>query len=413
VNIWIVNHYATPPDTPGSTRHYDFARELIKHGHQVTIIASGFNHRTRKEERLTGKQKFRREDIGGIEFIWIKTLPYYKGNDWRRATNMLSYTFLVIPLGLKLKNKPDVVLASSPHPFAGLAGYTFAKIRRARLIFEVRDLWPQTLVKIGGYSSKHPIVVLLGALEKFLYRRASSIVVLHPKALNYINELGIPVEKITYIPNGVSVGFFSDTGVALPEELSRTISSLKSQGKLLVIYAGAFGIANALDTILETARLLQKRETDKIHFLLVGEGPEKPRLTEMAQGWELSNLTFFNPVPKTAIPGFLISGDIAVLAYRNSDLYTKYGMSTNKLWEYMMCARPVVWAINTTVNPVEESKCGLTVPAGDSEEMTKAIIKLAGLSSKERQAMRLRGQKYIIKNHSVTLLAERLLEVLR
>src|SRR4030042_1823040 len=106
MNIWIVNHYATPPDSPGSTRHYDFAREFIKRGHKVTIFASSFNHRTRREERLQIKQNYRSENIDGVEFVWLRTSPYYGGNDWRRVVNMLSYSFRVVPRGLKLKESP-------------------------------------------------------------------------------------------------------------------------------------------------------------------------------------------------------------------------------------------------------------------------------------------------------------------
>ena len=135
MNIWILNHYATPPDTPGSTRHFEFARKFVKQGHQVSIFASGFSHRTRREERLERNEACRRENIDGVEFIWIRTVPYYKGNDWRRAVNMLSYSFRVVPLGLRFKESPEVILASSPHPFAGLAGYILAKLKKARFIF--------------------------------------------------------------------------------------------------------------------------------------------------------------------------------------------------------------------------------------------------------------------------------------
>jgi glycosyltransferase involved in cell wall biosynthesis len=173
------------------------------------------------------------------------------------------------------------------------------------------------------------------------------------------------------------------------------------------------GIANALDTIIETARLLQDRGASNIHFLLVGQGPEKQRLTETAQKWGLNNVTFFKSVPKKAVPGLLTIVDIAVLAYKKLDQYTKYGISTNKLWEYMMCATPVVLATNSTFNPVDDSHCGITVPAEDPEKMAQAFANLTSLSAKDRQLIGMRGQEYIQKYHLVPLLAERLLEVLQ
>jgi glycosyltransferase involved in cell wall biosynthesis len=411
VNIWILNHYAIPPDSPGGTRHYDFARELVKRGHQVTIFASSFSHRTRKEERLTKKQNYRREKVNGVEFIWIRTRPYHKGNDWRRVLNMLSYGWRVFSLGRKLKERPDVILASSPHPFAGLAGYFLSRRKKAAFIFEVRDLWPQTLVEIGGYSNKSLVVKFLGILEKFLYRKAEKIVVLPPNAPEYITRLGIPGDKVAHIPNGVNPETFSRSDVGLPEAMAKTIAGLKSKRKLLAVYAGAHGIANALDTIIETARILQDEGIDKVHFLMVGEGPEKAGLITKAKDWRLSNVSFHKPIAKGAIPELLRASDIAVLSWRKSDLY-EHGMSSNKLWDYMVCARPIVWAIDTLGDPVAETNCGITVPAEDSAAMAQAIVKLCSLSNDERREMGLRGHEYIMKYHAIPVLADRLLEVM-
>ena len=410
MNLWILNHYATPPDTAGSTRHFDFARELMKQGHQVAIFASGFNHRTRKEERLEGKQNCRRENIDGVEFIWVRTFPY-QGNDWRRVVNMLSYSFRVMLLGLRLKESPDVILASSPHTFAGLAGCILAKLKRALFIFEVRDLWPQTFVDVGGYSNKSLVVTLMRVLERFLYREAKKIVALLPKASEYIMGLGIPSNKIVYIPNGVDPKLFSNTSIQLPRELDELISGLKSKGKLLVGYTGAHGIANALDTIIEAAELLQEKGADKVHFLMVGDGPEKERLVAKAESRGLNNISFYKSIPKDTVPKLLRAIDIAVISVRKSDLY-KYGTSLNKLFDDMACARPILWATNSVNNPISEANCGITVLPEDSEEMAKAIMALCDLSDKEREDMGMRGYEYVMKYHSVPVLVPKLLEVL-
>jgi len=410
MNIWILNHYATPPDTAGSTRHFDFSRELVKREQKLTIFASSFNHRTKKEERLGGKQIYRRENIKGVEFIWIRTSPY-KENDWRRVVNMLSYSVGVIPLGLIVRKRPDVILASSPHPFSGLAGYILAKIKGARFIFEVRDLWPQTFVDIGGYSKKSFVVKLLQVLEKFLYRRANRIITLAPKASGYITGLGIPNSKIAYIPNGVNPELFSDTSVRLPSEMDEFILQLRSKGKVLVGYAGAHGISNALDTIIEAANLLQKEGVAKIHFFLVGDGPRKEPLMYKAKSYGLGNVDFHNPIPKIVVPEFLRSIDIAVISIRKSPLY-KYGISLNKLFDYMACAKPILWATDSVNNIVAEALCGVTVSPENPEEMAKAIIKLCSLSEDERRLMGKRGYDYVMKNHSVPVLASKLSEIL-
>jgi glycosyltransferase involved in cell wall biosynthesis len=412
MNIWILNHYAHPPDTPGGTRHYDFARELITRGYSVTIFASSFDHRTRKDKWLTGKQGYLQQSIDGIDFAWLKTPPYFGGNDWHRIMNMLTYTFRAVSLGLKLKDNPHVVLASSPHPFAGLAGWLLAKLKGAVFIFEVRDLWPQTLVEIGGYSNKSTIVTLLRTLEKFLYQRARKIVVLLPKGADYITKLGVPVDKIVYIPNGVSPALFSDTGVELPQDMETFISNVKSSEKLLIVYAGAHGIANAMDTILESVRLLKDNTADTVHFLLVGEGPEKQRLIDVAHDWALNNISFFNPIPKEAMPCLLSNSDLALISIKKSNLYD-YGMSLNKLWDYMICARPIVWATNSTNDPVAEAGCGITVPPEDPKAMAAAIITLCDMTEQERRQMGMRGREYVLKHNSVPILTDRLIQVIR
>jgi glycosyltransferase involved in cell wall biosynthesis len=325
---------------------------------------------------------------------------------------MLSYAFRVIPLGLKLKEKPDVVLASSPHPFAGLAGWILAKLKGAAFIFEVRDLWPQTFVEIGGYSDKSPIVVLLRMLERFLYQRARKIVVLLPRASDYITGLGIPVDKIVYIPNGVRPELFSEAFVELPQEMETFISNMKSRGKLLAGYTGAHGTADGLDTIIEAARQLQDKGADKIHFLLVGEGPEKPRLTAVAHNYKLNNINFFSPIPKKAMPRLLNTLDIAIVILKKSTLW-EYGTSKNKLFEYMICALPVIWAINSASDPVAEAGCGITVPPEDPQAMAEAILRICGMSEEERRQMGMRGHEYVLKYHATPVLTGQLLEVMQ
>jgi glycosyltransferase involved in cell wall biosynthesis len=324
---------------------------------------------------------------------------------------MLTYSFRVITLGLRLKKEPDVILASSPHLFAGLAGYILSKLKGAKFFFEVRDLWPQVFVDIGGYSNKSLVVKLLRVLEKFLYRRARKIIVVMPKASDYITRLDILDNKIVHIPQGVNLEFFSNYNVGLPEKLDRVVSSVKSKGKVLVGYTGAHGAADALDTIIEAARLLEKKGVDKVHFLLVGDGYEKRRLMNDAESLGLSNISFSESIPKHAMPALLAAIDIGVITKKKSDLY-KYGVGFVKLFDYMVSARPVVWAVSSEDNPVAETLCGKMVSPENSEETAKAITDLCDLSDKERQDMGMRGYNYVVKHHSMPVLAPRLLKVL-
>lgn len=324
---------------------------------------------------------------------------------------MLSYSLRVIPAGLKLKESPDVILASSPHPFAGLAGCILAKLKRARFIFEVRDLWPETFIGIGDYSSKSLMVKLVRGLEKFLYQRARKIVVLLPKASDYITGLGIPSNKIVYIPNGVSPELFSNTSAKLPQELDEIISGLKSEGKLLVGYTGAHGIVNRVDTIIEAAELLHGKREERVHFLLIGDGPKKKGLVAKTERLSLNNISFYDSIPKYAMPTLLRAIDIAIRSGTKSNL-GGYGISPNKAFDYMAGARPIIWTKNSVNNPVAEANCGISVPPEDAGEMAKAIVQLCDLSEKERGEMGMKGYEYVMKYHSVPVLADRLLKVL-
>jgi len=407
----MLNHYATPPDTPGSTRNYDFATELVKHGHRVSILASSFNHRTMREERVIGKQGYYMEKINGVDFIWLKTSPRYSRNDWRRVLNMISYAARVISLGQQTREKPDAILATWPHPFVGLAGWFLAKSKHVPFILQIHDLWPKNLVEIGGFSSRSPSVKLIGILEKFLCDRASRIIVLLPKGAEYLATLGIPGHKIVYIPNGVSPELFANTSARLPDEISELVFDVKSKDKLLIIYAGAHGIANSLNTIVEAAGVIKAKGIDKAHFLLIGNGPEKSRLADQARALDLDNISFCSPVPKYIIPSLLNMTDIAVKPGRKSGL-GDYGISPNKLYDYMACAKPIVWSTNSVNNPVAEAACGLSFPPEDAEAMAQAIITLCNMSREERREMGQRGYDYVMKYHSVPVLAEKLLDVI-
>lgn len=410
MNIWILNHYVATPDIPGGTRHFDFARELTKRGHSVCIFASGFRHRTRQKEKISGNQIYQREHIDGVKFVWINTFSYQR-NDWRRVINMLSYVVCVIPLSLRMREKPDTIIASSPHLFTGIAGWIIARLKRTQFILEIRDLWPQTFVEIGGYSNRSLIVIILRIIEKFLYQKADKIIILPPMATEYITKLGIPEAKIYWIPNGVSPEIFSKPGILLSKELVSIIEKLRIDNSMVIGYTGAHGIANTLDTILRAAEWLQEIKFNSAHFLLVGDGPEKKNLISNAKSQRLKNVHFCRAIPKNMIPELLRSIDIAVLPRRKSGL-GKYGISTNKLFDYMAAARPIVWGTNSENNPVAEAGCGITVPPEDPKELAKAIIKIYKLAMEDRQEMGNRGYSYVMKYHSIPVLVNKLLDAI-
>jgi len=406
MNIWIFNHYAHPPDLPGGTRHYDLGRELVQRGHSVTIFATSFHHYLHREMRLKPGEWWKIEDVDGVKFVWVRTPPYQR-NDRRRVQNMIAFAFRAWQLGRKLPKlapeikNPDVVIGSSPHLLTPLAAYGVARRYKVPFIMEVRDLWPQTIIDMGELSARHPITRALQMLERFLYHRADLIITLLPLAHEYITGCGIPHEKIVWIPNGVDLSRFDKAA----------ISAIGHEG-FQVMYLGAHGQANALDVLIQAAKLVQDRGYDAIRFVLVGEGPEKPRLIALAKELGLGNVEFREPVPKSEAPKVLCAADATVFILHDSPLYN-YGISLNKLFDYLAASKPLILAGNPANNPIEKAHCGLTVPPRDPQALADAVIKLYEMPKEEREAMGRRGREYVEKHHAMPVLANRLEQVLK
>jgi len=406
VNLWIFNHYALTPDMPGGTRHFDLARELVRRGYQVTIFASSFHHNRHTEMRLARGEHWKMEDVEGVKFVWLKTFPYQK-NNWRRVMNMLSYMLQAWWLGWRLPKlsteieKPDVIIGSSVHLLAVLAAYWVAKYYRARFIMEVRDLWPQTIIDMGKMSERNPVIKALQFLERFLYRKANRIITLLPLAHEYITSCGIPREKIVWIPNGVDLSRFE--GVESPGS---------SDHEFKVMYLGAHGENDALDVLIQAAKIVQDRGFSDIGFVLVGDGPEKARLIELTKELGLSNVEFRDPVQKTQVPRILGEANAMVLLLYDLSLY-RYGISANKVFDYLAAGKPLILSGDPVNNPVEEAGCGLTVPPRNPQALADAIIKLSKTPSEKREAMGRRGREYVEKYHAIPVLAEKLEKMLK
>ncbi len=406
MNIWIFNHYAITPDLPGGTRHYDLSKELVKRGHHIVIFATSFHYTLHRETRLQPGENWKIEDVDGVKFVWLRTPPYWR-NDWRRVRNMVVYMFRAWWLGRKLPKlsseikKPDIIIGSSVHLLAVLAAYWLSKYYKVPFVMEVRDLWPQTFIDMGKLSPQHPITKALQILEKFLYNRAEKIITPLSNAHEYITNCGIPREKVVWIPNGVDLSRFNNNNV-YPE---------RSNNDFNVMYVGAHGLANGLETLIQAAKIVQDSGYQKVRFILVGDGPEKPNLIDLAERLNLKNVEFRDPVPKDKVPNVFKEADVFVPNLERGQVF-KYGVASNKLFDYMGIGKPIIFPVQFLDNPVQEAQCGLTVPPGDPEALAEAIIKLYQMPPEERKAMGNRGREYVEKYHDIRKLADRLETVL-
>lgn len=402
MKILMINHYAVPPIESGGTRHYSLAQELIKRGHQVTVIAANFSHQKRVPLIPDVREPVFERHYDEVPFIWVNVPPYTR-NSPARAKNMIAFTkAMLINKYFKEMDPPDVVIGSSPHPFAAWAAQRLATKWGIPFIFEVRDLWPQSLIDLGKISSRHPAVKFMAMLEKHLYKRADKIITLLPGAHEYIRSIGIDVDKVVYIPNGIDFSIYSQPTDRLPKQNS---------DRFTVMYAGAHGFANCLEVILKCAEILKGKYGDKIVFQLVGDGPQKEYLKNMADKMGLSNVEFINPVPKSQVPTLLSHADAFIVVVKDSPLY-KYGISLNKIYDYLASARPVIIGVNAFNNPVEEAGAGITVAPENPEELAAAVIKLYNMSEQDRKQMGINGRKYVEENHDFRNLAVGLEKVL-
>ena len=372
----------------------------------MVIFATSFHHYLHQETRLQPRERGKIENVDGVKFVWVRTPPYQR-NDWRRVRNMVAFMLRAWWLGRKLPKlvpdlgKPDVVIGSSPHLLTPLAAYWVARRYRVPFLVEVRDLWPQTIIDMGELSEHHPITKALQALERFLYSHAEKIITLLPRADKYITACGVPREKIVWIPNGVDLSRF--------EGLEPYVAS---ENGFRVLYLGAHGKANALDTVIQAARILRDRGYREIRFILVGDGPEKPRLMALAEEIRLHNVEFRGPVPKSAVPKTLCAVDATLFVLHDLSLYN-YGISLNKLFDYLAASKPLILVGRPANNPVEEAYCGLAVPPQGPEALAEAVIQLYQMSPEERAEMGRRGREYVEKYHDIRKLAAQLESVLQ
>jgi len=403
--VWLVNHYASAPDQAAGSRHYELARRLVDRGYSVTIFAASFAHRSGRDRRLPAGRLYRQQSYDGVRFVWMRTVPYH-GNTWRRQLNMVSFliAFLVVQTRF---SAPDVIIGSTVHPFAALGAWIAARLRRAWFMFEIRDLWPQTLVDLGALRMGSPGERLLRRLEAFLVRRASTVITLLPGIRDYLLEQGLPAGHVAYIPNGADLAAFGSTAPGAPASESEAaalsaIALLRDEGRFVLGYLGAFGRVNRTDLIVDAVAEAERRAPGRIGAVLIGAGPERPAVEQQAAS--VPAVRVIHSVPKTSVPRVLQALDAAVVHTTYTPVY-RYGISFNKLFEYMAAGRPVVFACDSAYDPVAATGSGVSIPPDDPQRLAAAFLELADLSPEARAAMGSAGRAYVASEHNFDRLA--------
>jgi glycosyltransferase involved in cell wall biosynthesis len=412
-SVWMFNHYAVGPGVPGGTRHYDIGRELVKRGWRVTVFSAVYpQHGSPYGGQIAeeGTHFMLTEVHDGVSFVKVPALR--RGNtSVMRVLSMLSYIPGVMRVSRGLP-RPDIIIGSSVHPFAAWIAWRLARRIGCRYIFEIRDLWPETIVQLGGVSRRHPFIMLLSRIERSLVQDAGKVVTLLPNAYSYLARFGIPEHKVAVVPNGVDVSRLDVVDRQLPSHIEMELNRLR--GAFIVAYTGAHGLANRLDLVIDAAAKCSTSGKTDIAFLLVGNGPDKPRLQQRVAELQLQNVTFADRIDKGQVLPLLVRCDAGVIAWRESPLY-QYGISPNKLFDYMLAGLPVVMAGDSPNNPIGNSGGGIIVPYDDADGMAQALIDLEG-DREKAHAMGFKGRQYVTERHSSAYLAflmeKALLEVL-
>lgn len=394
MNVWIVNQYAVGPSDPGGLRPFALAKELTLAGHDVTLVASSFNHWTRSESRLSDGQDAAVETVDGVRFVWLRA-PAYPGSTAKRFLSMLVFASNVFksPV-LRSFGPPDVIVGSNPHLFAAYASERLANDLDAAFVFEIRDIWPQSLIDLGRMSPRHPLVQVMAQMENHLVKSAGSIVTLPPTGAEYYASKGMSGDSLFWVPNGA---YLPDLPDATP---------VPDNDRFTVIFAGIHGIANSLDTVLDAAALLQDAGlADKVLFRMLGDGGEKPRLLERSRTMGLTNVEFSDSVSKRDVPKEIAKADAGLLILKKSPVF-RWGISPNKLFDYFGAGRPVVYAVEASNNPVDEAKAGVTVAADDPRALADGVVKLSEMTLEQRQEMGDNGRRYVVANHDLSKLGK-------
>ncbi|HAT29424.1 MAG TPA: glycosyltransferase WbuB [Janthinobacterium sp.] len=405
MNILLINHYAGSPRHGMEYRVYYLAREWVRLGHSVRVLASAQSHVRARQPALNGADRLD-EIIDGIAYTWFRTPPY-AGNGVGRVRNMASFVVRLYREGAALARgfRPDLVIASSTYPMDIWPARRIARLAGAKLLFEVHDLWPLSPMELGGMSKRHPFVLLVRAAELYAYRHADMVVSMLPKVREYMESCGMAPHKLSIVQNGIDPGEWSASPPRLDGDAEALLSDLKARELSIVGYAGTHGVANALDVLLDAAAMMRD---DKVVFVLVGGGPDKESLRLRASAEGLTNVCFIDPVKKEQIPALLQWFDLAYIGWHRQPLY-RFGISPNKLMDYMMASRPVLHAVEAGNDPVGEANCGITVKPEDPCEVVRGVRALLALSAGELSEMGRRGRDFVLKNHTYPVLAQRFL----
>jgi glycosyltransferase involved in cell wall biosynthesis len=400
MRILLIHQAFVSPEEAGGTRHYELGQHVVECGHQFTIVTSDLNY-------LTGKTHHQKqalvmeEQIAGIRILRAYTYASLHHSFVWRVISFLSFMLTSVWAGLRA-GPVDLVMGTTPPIFQALSAWIIAALRRRPFLLEIRDLWPSFAIDMG--ILRNPLLIILARwLERFLYARATHLLVNSPAYREYLIQQGVSADKIALIPNGVTTSMFDPA--ARGEKIRE---QWQINGDFVVTYAGALGVANDIPNILRAAERLRKQA--HIRFLLVGDGKERKSLEAITEQMQLSNVIFTGSIAKTRIPEVLAASDACMATLQNIPMFTT--TYPNKVFDYMAAGRPTILGIDGVIRQViEAAQAGIFVSPGDDQALAKAVLNLANDPQRAKE-MGLSARAYVEKHFERTQQSQEFVKLL-
>lgn len=392
--LWIFNHYAGYPENVPATRTFELSRHLASKGWDVVVIACSFNHYTFTDdfpENTSAVTETVRDDV---RWIFVKGSPY-RGNGRRRLRNMLDYSARAYRWS-RSQPPPDCVIGTTVHPFAADVARRAAHRHRVPFVYEITDLWPESLVDLQHIQRSSPVYRLMRRIEAHAFRDAAGVIGIPPLVDVYARDAyGLKLENFIAIPNGT----------IRPTAIECTKNAPVERGT--IAYAGGFAPAHGLTTLIDAAAILHARDPGRFTFHLYGDGPERFAVEARAAQLGIPNVIFHGLVAKASLNDKLSQAEICLCTGEVLPVH-RYGVSFNKIFDYFKAARPIVYAVDGGNDPVAEAGAGLSVAAGDEAGIALAVQRLADMAPGDLAAMGGRGREFLAEEHSFDVLGVRL-----
>ena len=399
--IWFVNQYAGSPHHGMEFRHYELGRQLVELGARVVVISGSYSHLYARQPAT--RATYHLEDVDGLTYCWVKVPPYGRAISAGRVRNMVVFMLRLFRLPTERLPTPDAIVVSSPSLFPILPASLWARRAGSRLVFEVRDVWPLTLQELGGLSHLHPLVAVMGWFERFAYRVADTVVSVFPAAAPHYLARGMAPDKLRVVPNGASPDAFLEPARPAPEHV-RVAAEFEPPSR-----SGSWARWRWRTRSRTWSRPPASLPTTTSGSSSSAMARRSERLRTLASG--LRNVTFLGPVGKADVPSTLRTFDLCYIGYHRSPLY-RFGISSNKVFDYMAASRPIVLAAEAANDWVRAAECGITVPPDDPAALAAAIRAIRAMPAAERSRLGANGRVFVEREHAYPVLARRYLDIL-